>query len=895
MIPGREETGALLIRTKLAPPVAPDPCIAREVLLQPLRRDDRWRVLLVRAPAGYGKSELLRQVFAEESIDAAHRAWLELDHEDDDPRRLLRYLAAALARAGLLKAKAPEWAPLLSGEVERARHFDQVTALLTSLQEPLLLVFDACERMREPASWELLAQLAHYLPESVRVVFASRNEIPIPFSRERVTPGFMALDARAMRASAAEAGELLKLLELEKEEADLLRRRCQGWWHGLRLGARAVLNVDADDRAQELESFTGTHPVLVEYFRRDACPSDPATKRLIEVAAVPERTNQGLFDRLHEKGAHAVALEKLLEQAPFFLATEEHGWYLPHPLYAEFLRAELAARDAESLRRMHIEAANWLSSHGHVEAGVRHALHVGDDALALGFINRCYDDLVDQGQLETLSLWRSLLPDDFVSRYPLVALLWGWELLVHGKGTEAVSLARKVREVLLHSGLAPGSDQLVQEVARADTLLAAARLTQGDVGSDTAAVAGSDQCRTGIVALAWAQQESWRGCQDAEREALALAAERQVQTASQFLAVLGDTMRARQFFLAGDLESALGLARLCERRVESDQERRLLGRVSWLVQLEVLWERNEAGDQAVALQATLETPHPLRPALQAVEGWCLLADMLSAQGEHARARSALRSVRSRFHAEPLLRMLYATEIRVAIASGELRDVDALARAAGLDHCSEDEAWSPAWHHSMVAAAQVALVRGAAGQALALLHRLQAAVPSWRALDLARLLALECVALYADNQQQTAVDGLLRLLRQGARVHLVRTFLAGGPVLEQMLRMLFTGEKLSSAPMGMYVNRLLEAFARETPARPASANDSRVAEPVEKLTDRESEVLQMVADGHSNQEISEKLFLSIGTIKWHLHNIYDKLMVRNRTQAVKRARELNWMQ
>ncbi len=890
---GREDASQLLIRTKLAPPAASDPSVSREELLAPLRRDARWRVLLVHAPAGYGKSEFLRQLYAEDDLAVVHRAWLELDYEDDDPRRLLRYLAAALARAGLLSARAREWAPLLTGEVERARHFDQLTALLAAQREPLLLVFDACERMREPAAWELLAQMAHYLPKVVRLVFASRNEIPISFARERVTPEFVGYGVAALRASTAEAESLLAGLELERDESELLRRRCQGWWHGLRLGARAALNVDAEERTQELERFSGTHPVLVEYFRRDACPADAATKRLLEVASVPERINQGLFDRLLGKGAKAITLEKLLEQAPFFLAAEEHGWHQPHPLYAEFMRAELAIRDAEGLQRMHVETAHWLSGHGYVEGGVRHALHVGDDALALGFINRCYDELVEQGQLETLSLWRSLLPEQFVSRYPLVALLWGWELLVHGKEGEAVSLAQRVRDVLTGSALDPDGEQFAEEVARVDTLLAVVQLKCGDVEAvPDRQPAGP--VRTGLQALAQAQRAAWCGEQEVELAALGMAAERQVQTASPFLAVLGDTLRARLFLHTGDLESALGLARLCERRLESDQERRLLGRLSWLVQMEVLWERNEGRDQLAAMRSALEAPHPLRPALQAVQGWCLLADMMASAGEHAQARTALRQVRGRISSEPLVRLLYAAEIRVALASGEQRDVGELARVSGIDHCRDDEAWSPAWHESLAVAARVALARGAPDTALRLIHRLQASVPTWRALDLARLLALECVALHADGQSDAALEGLLRLVKQGARVHLVRSFLSAGDGMESLLRTLHTGERLSSAPLGMYVNRLLEAFAQESPAKPASANDGAVAEPVEKLTDRESEVLEMVADGHSNQEISEKLFLSIGTIKWHLHNIYDKLMVRNRTQAVKRARELNWM-
>ncbi len=889
--PPKDADASLLIRTKLEPPAAPQVCVPRDSLLDGFRKDPRWRVVLLQAPAGYGKSEFLRQFFADASLPVERRAWLELDREDDDPRRLLRYLAAALARADLLPDRQPAWQELLNGEVERARHFDQLTALLADQAEPLLLVFDACERMRESSSWEMLGQMMHYLSPAVRVVFASRTDVPIPFARERGSPEFVELGFSQLRATSQEADTLLGALEMETEEIEALRRKCQGWWHGLRLGSRAVQELHAEDREQELQRFTGTHPMLAEYFQRDACPDDAATLRLLELAAVPERINQGLFNHLLGSGAHPLTLAKLLASSPFFMRAEEHGWYLPHPLYADFLRAGFAQRDDAALRGKHIEAAVWLSGEGHVEAAVRHALHVQDDALALGFINRCFDDLVDRGDLETLAHWRTLLPENYVNRYPLVALLWAWELLARGKRSEALALGANVRLALQREATRASAAGRSQELARVDTLYATTVIRHGTMDFEVPETISE---RSGLQALAMAQQCAWQGDRAGVETALALVSARQARIGSGFLAVLGDSLRAWHYLYSGDLESALGLARLNERRVESDQERRLLGRLPWLVQVRVLWERNEAPDLAEDLHQTLTASHYLRPAWQAVEGWCLLADMWSRQGRTAEAGAALRKVRARLESPPLQRILYAAEIELALHSGEMRVADELATAAGIAFCGDEEQWSPAWLASLTAAARIALARGKPKMALELLHRLQAATPDWQAWTRARLLALECVALSEDGQQELALEALARLVGEGARVHMVRTFLDAGPVMEQLLRALYTGQRIVSAPLGMYVNRLLEAFASVSAVARPSQPRPEVPEPVEKLTDREREVLRMVADGHSNQEVSERLFLSIGTIKWHLHNIYDKLMVRNRTQAVKRARELNWM-
>ncbi len=904
---GAADSGPVLIRTKLEPPPRAGLILPRDRLLEPLVGTSAWRVLAVHAPAGYGKTEFLRQLQEALVARGTRVAWLRVDHDDNDPRRFLRYLGAALAGQGFMAADSGEWEQLVESGGSRAAFLENLCGRVSAIDVQACLIVDHCHELRAEVAWQSLEMVLRYLPAAMQVCIASRGPALPGLGRLRGDAGFRELDAGDLAFDRPETTAMLDAAggtQIDVDTQGWLYARTRGWPCGLQIMLR-MLDEPAG-QAPELGSIHGGMAPIADYFRQEVYDPLPAeTRRLLRWLAIPGRANAELVSAVSETDCAAAELEALAADSIFTTREEDPGWVSMHPLFAEFLAAEWQADDVDGFRAAQGRAAAWMGARDLGEAAVRHAILAGEDELALALVNRCIDDTVDRGQFETIAAWRVALPESFIQRYPLVVLLWAWELGSRNRWGDAEVLAGSVIQALQKKSRRKRQKKASTEVGRALGLRAVAAL----VTEDAALMAACRELRasmdadgdgeTGLAAVAFAADCLAHGDRDGMQAALDRAGVHRTRLGSPFLGVLVDWLRCEAWFETGDLESALRLARLSGSSMETGPVRRLTGGVCAVTESGVLFERNAEAFAAATLEAVEKGGRPLLPRAALCTAGLLRARAAWAEVRRADAREILGALRERFggaSGEGCRLRAGCCEIRLLLRGGELDEAMRLARELGLEQVSKPagRVFDPRYVEIAEIAARLALARGRSEDALKMIGELHILTPAWMGLRRARLTALETVAQSLAGATDKARDLARGLVREGVKVGLVRTFVDEGGVMRDVLRDLFASGAFVEAGEGLYVNRVLDAFEAESaPAHPAGGGDA-AALCIEALTGREKEVLQMVADGCSNQQISEQLYLSLGTVKWHLHNIYDKLMVRNRTQAVNRARELRWM-
>jgi LuxR family maltose regulon positive regulatory protein len=892
-----------LLATKLEVP-PPRPGLVRRPRLLERLTPAAGGATLVCAPAGFGKTSLLADW-------ARHRgwpvAWVSLDPDDNDPVRFWRYAAAALDRAGA--AVAGRLAPLLRGP-DPAAPEAVVTALVNELaarpeSEPVVLLLDDYHRIQAPPVHHAITLLMDHPPPRLRLVLASRADPPLPLAALRARGQLAEVRQQDLRFTPEETADLLEAatgLALPAGSVAALAARTEGWVAGLQLAGLSLR--DHPDPAGFVASFSGSHRHVLDYLTEEVLDRQPGpVVRFLLETSVLERLSGPLCDAVTGRGDSQQVLEGL-ERANLFLIPldEVRGWWRYHHLFADLLRARLLKADPEAAGRLRRAAAAWCEHHGLVDEAIRLALAGGDPGGAARLIERHFDALLRRAEGATVDRWVAALPAALVRSRPRLLVAQAVWVLLAGRVDQAEALLDRA-EAAPASGAAepyapsagrtasrvanlPASIALVRaELARrrgdADRIGAFARqaqaqLTEADralrlqVDWDLAVadwfggrLERAEQALSGVVAGQRAAGEGYL----AVRPACDLGQLRRAQgrlraslrTYEEALAVTGD---------AGHRPPAAGMAHVGIAEVRYDQ-----------------------GELAAAAEHAAEGVRLCRQltyTLPLLGGLAVLARTRHAQGDPPAALAVLaeaeRVVESSAAGVGLLDPVPPLRARLDLAVGEVADAARWARARGL---APGDRPSYPREPGYLVLARVLLAEEAYDEALALLERLgDLAAAQGRTGSLVEVRVLEALALAAGGQESRALTALADALCLAAPEGHTRVFLDEGPKLAALLDRLADADRrgrlaAGTSPPAGWLHHLRGQFRLAAP----------VAGLVEPLSERELEVLGLLAAGRTNREIAEELVVALDTVKKHVSHVLDKLGTANRTQAVVRAREL----
>jgi len=890
---GSGDMPTTILTTKLHAPPARGELVSRPRLLKSMDTGLDRKLLLISAPAGFGKTTLVSEWTRSLGADTARpvtTAWLSLDQGDSDPVRFLTYLTAALqtinediGSAVLRRLQSPQ-----PPSPEPA-----LTNLLNDIAaspDEIVLVLDDYHLIDARSVDQALAFLLEHQPTKMHLVIITREDPALPLARWRVRDQLTEVRAAGLRFTSTEAAEFLgkvARLDLEPEQIAALETRTEGWIAGLQLAALSLRGRSDVDRF--IASFTGSNRFVLDYLVEEVLAQQAEhIERFLLQTAVLDRLSGSLCDAVTGRNDGQETLAHL-EQANLFLVSldDERRWYRYHHLFADLLRQRLSHGIKAGLlegvpnpAELHCRASGWYEVNGYDVEAFRHAAAAGDVDRAARLMEGGGMPLQYRGAMAPVLSWLASLPAAELDARPSLWVAFASASAIVGQEIRLVEeKLRAAERALAGTNLGGEAQDLVGRVATVRAMLA---IPNNDAGAiavqsrralDLLDADNVPDRTTAMWTLGFAHQ--LRGDRAAAQRAyldvlpisdasgnvmMAIAAATSIGQISESCLQIREASAAyrRVIELAGDpplpaaCEAYLGLARIAY----------------------------EADDLATAEQHCLrsldlaqEMENVDAPAMCRIQ----LARLSLARGDTAGAIEGLAE------AEAFLTQGGFTHRMPELARVRVVTLLRLGDVAGAAEIAEG-------HGPPDSRAKVRLAKDDAIAALDILApALERAVDKAWPDERLRYLVLQAMARDAAGHPEGARRALTDALDLATDGGCVRTFLDEGPPMARLLYELAT-----ELPAPAFVAELLYAFGHhpitlaEDHGHPSTPSPPSV---VEQLSERELEVLSLIAQGLTNRQIAAQLYITLSTVKGHNRRIYGKLGVQRRTEAVARARAL----
>ncbi|ACV76844.1 ATP-dependent transcriptional regulator, MalT- like, LuxR family [Nakamurella multipartita DSM 44233] len=960
------------------------------------------RLLLISAPAGFGKTTTLAQWVQTLSADAATGdrtgtgpapgqdtgsrgpgdpavaqttnppavvAWLSLDPADNEPGRFCAYVLTAFQHAspGLgadqlhrLEQQAPA-----TTAADATPMIAELLNDIADLPHDVVLVLEDYHLVESPDVHDQLAYLLEHAPPQLHVAVSTRVDPPLPLARMRVRGELTEIRAADLRFTAAEADTYLNglmQLGLTQPQVTALGSRAEGWIAALQLAALSMQG--RDDVAAFIADFTGDDRYIVDYLAEEVLARQPEqTRRFLLHTAVLDRLTGALCDALTGRDDGRRTLEQL-ERANMFLVAldNQRRWYRYHHLFADVLRARLLDQQPTLIPQLHLAASRWYADDQQPEDAIRHALAGSHMDLAADLIEQAIEQSLRERTEATMRGWLKQLPPDVVAARPALGIALAGATLATGETAGVAQLLNQAEQRLNAPGDAhadttgrlPGWVEVyrsglaqAQHDTRGTLTHARLALQRLDAGDSTGRAAAS-----ALVGLAsWATgnlqgaHEAYTAAQSAFKAtgyltdvlgcAVVLADIRKTQgrlqsaldthlEALQYVTTKlhaaeptqtpprqgpADTGAAELTGLRGIVDTYIGIADIHRERGNPTEATRLLRLAE------------SAGESAGLPQAQYRR-HVVQAQIARADGDLETADQL--------LQNAQRLYVADFHPDVI--PVAATRARLWVAQGRLDGVFAWARGRALA-LSDEPAFTTEYEHLTLVRAHLAHLSAdlsahlrhhhaadghpagdpnrapGVDQVLGFLDRLlthaEAGGRTGTVIDalIQRAIALRLAAGSRGNRPGQGTDESLRTFHRALDLAepqgYARTFLDEGSVVTDLLR-----DALRAGLNSEYVTALLNQQPHSTtpdltgtvaPTDAGPQTDRRMEVVVERLSQRELDVLRLLATDLSGPDIARHLVVSLNTIRTHTKNLYAKLGVTNRRAAVRRAEELHLLQ
>ncbi|MBZ0282459.1 MAG: LuxR C-terminal-related transcriptional regulator [Anaerolineae bacterium] len=885
----------LLLTTKLnVPPVRPSH-VQRVELIQKLDKLREYKLALIVASAGYGKTALVSEWIAQSQLNVV---WFSIDTGDNDPVRFWDYVIAAIQTAF------PEIGEKTLTLLHEPQPLPIETILstlineLSALPDLLSLVLDDYHVIDSLAIHEGLAFLVEHMPSQLRLIMTTRTDPPLPLARMRVRSQLLELRSTDLRFSPPQIitffADVMGLI-LTPDEVKALDTRVEGWIAGLQLAGLALQGKS--DPAEFIASFAGDHRYVLDYLGDEILDRQPeAMQQFLLQTSILERLNADLCDTVMGASDSRNALEHL-ERNHFFVVAldDKRQWYRYHRLFADFLHHRLKLKYPDRVKRLHQQASLWFEYNGLQAEAIGHALAAQDNERAAELVQGIAELLIwRRAEHNTLLGWLTALPDSVMQIYPRLYLYHAWVLHLTNQMSAAHQRIRDAESALDQAGGSP--DPLIAG------MLAAVHSTLTGLHQqfpETLALSRK------ALALLPEEAVSWR-CMAAINLGVTCAYIGEVQEA---VAVLSYAMELSQeigssfamlsaFWHLSSLQTAQLTLRAAENtchqlehapHVSGLQRFPTSGYVALLLG-EISMERNDFDAAERYLLESTEQINPESFPLALLRSYIALSRLKTLQEDTEGAAyywQCSEQLERMSKLQGRATLLSISRARRWLEQGNLEAVESW---VAENHLGLDDEFS--YHHEAhyLMLARLYIARGNITKALYLLERMvKRAEVSQRHGSLIRALILQAVAFHACDDSQKAVASLAHALSLAELEQPIRVFAdEGHPIallLEKVLDMQRKGQ-LVSPISSEYAARLLIAI-RKRGLSPAPTRRT-VGHLADELSVRELEVLRLLADGLESNEIAERLFIAVDTARKHIKNIYSKLGVHSRWEAIKHA-------
>ncbi len=943
-----------ILKTKLYVPQPRPNLVSRPRLLQRLEEGLSYKVTLISAPAGFGKTTLLCD-WVNQSENAF--AWLSLDEGDNDLSHFWSYAIAAIqsiypgiAESSLARLQSSGF----SGTGQKTEIEDLLIELINDIVsqtiegraavEDFFFVLDDYHLITTQAIHDSLLFLLDNLPVKMHLIISTRSDPPLQIPRLRVRGHLIELRVLDLLFTPDEAAAFLNVvmgLELTSEEINLLKSHTEGWIAGLQMVALALQSPRSSEFilsptstvtqtgetrniSEFIKYFSGEHPFVLDYLAEEVLNSQTEDIRnFLLITSILDYLTGDLCDAISGLNNSQNILEQLSQSNLFILSLDnQQHWYRYHHLFRDFLKERLIQTQIHNVKVLHQKASNWHQGYGQLEQAIKHAIKAEDFDRTASLIEGISKTGVVISEPSVVLGWLEELPPEIIKSRPELGLSYATTFLSLGnlESVEAylVDVERVIYEPIrgindvshedigIFSEVDAAVKSHLEEAQIRDYLgkIAAIRSIvacyQGDASAAVSLsqkaledLAENDLFWRGVMAINIALNISGIiGSKDRLLDAcqiLADAAEESKANEDYYTAIyalgrLGDLLRIRGK-LRDSVNSYQGAIRLGGSKGQTFPS---VG-ISHVGLGEVLYEWNELENAERHLIEAINLGKKSGDVDVLGEGYISLARVKLAVGDFNGAKETLNQagkIAQSSNIAWIVGRVSACQTNFWLSQGELKPAIKWGKQSGLN-VGGDIGYRRQREYSTLA--RVYIAQNDIDQALLLLDWIWGVVETnGMTGHKIEILALQALAYQAKGNTSQAVNVLEHALSLAETEGYFRVFVDEGEPMAQLLR------KAVSPDVSLdYVGKLLGAMRQEQPKFSPHPEPETGIEPlIEPLSQRELQVLTLIAGGASNREIAEELVLALGTVKKHINNIFGKLNVSSRTQAIARARELN---
>lgn len=881
-----------ILKTKLYIPPARPELVPRPRLTERLNEGAGRRLTLVSAPAGFGKTTLLS---AWVSGCGRPVAWVSLDKGDNDPARFWAYFVAALRTVGaevgevVLAAFQP---PAAHGETGFETVLTALINEIAAIPQQFSLVLDDYHVIEEQPIHEAIAFLLDHLPPQMHMVIATRSDPPLPIARLRARGQLAEVRAADLRFTPEEAAEFLSRIVgpgLPGDSVSVLASRTEGWAAGLQMAAVSMRG--REDVQDFIAGFTGSQHYVLDYLVEEVLQrQSEGVQSFLLQTSILDRLSGSLCDAVTlglppQAGDGQTMLEKL-EHANLFIVPldDRQCWYRYHLLFADFLRARLRRTNPDLEPELHRRASEWYEQNDLAEAAIDHTLSAGDFERAARLIEREAQGFLMRGEVNALLGWLEALPGDQLRSRPRLGIAKVWALGLSGQ----VEIAEAhLQDIERSAGL---EDDLAGQAAVLRALLA---VQQGDgiralelVRRASGLLSGDSSFMRGFVTWILGFERYFDGDIAASDQLYTESIEDSQVVGNVFIAMLSIHSLGYQQMMRGRLRRA---SEIFQRGLQIAKAHGSPPSISMPYQgLGIISrEWNDLEEAEEYLAKSIEFSERWVAEILA-DDYVEMARLRQAQGRGREALDYVQKAESLVHeklvSDKTAADVKAHKVRLWVAQGNLEAASGWT-PTGAPGSDQVALFTRQLEESTLARLLIARREfEKAGGVLEPLLRL-AEETGWTGFVVENL-ALQALSLWGQSKTAPALAALRRAVSLAEPEGYTRIFADEGEPMAGLLLTLCRQEAPNS-PLQRYLDRLLAAFepgGRREEVPPAT-------EQVKPFSERELEVLRLVAAGLSNREIADEMVVAVSTVKTHVNNIFRKLGVSSRTQAIARAREM----
>lgn len=863
------------------------------------------KLILIRAPAGFGKTTTMVQCRTRLEESGIDTIWMTLDRADNDASRFLSCLAAAVTDMTEDLSTHIGPSPLNTGSSLGDVALD-IMDRLAAHTSPFALFLDDFELVQEPAVLGLVREIIDRLPRGGQLIIGSRGLPDLGLGRLRARGQLLEVDAKQLRFSIDETVEYFtqrRHLAIPLEDLSQLQSKTEGWIAALWLASVSLERREA--RTEFIARFSGSNQAVADYLVDDVLAGQSASIRdFLLRTSILRNLSTPLCNALLPNTGNADILDHL-EAANLFLIPidGEEKTYRYHSLFADFLRAQLTREMPDEVPRLHRAASKWYESQGRPVPAIDHALESGDYPHALSLLSRHAESLLGQGRMRLLARWFAALPEHALSTYPILSVVHVWACCFTRGPWEAMTL-------LDRSGCADSSDPEVQAHVLALRPILLAMMDRMDdanaVGRESLSHLPTIKPFTdSLLTSAMAHIFALMGQRDESHKLLDAARRIQGESNSAFNQMYSESVAGMIDLEEGRLRQATARFRMAVSATQATSFGYTHGN-AWagVLYASSLYEANNLAQADHLLNIDVPLAKDVGLADHMIIGYVMLSRIAFYRGDVDRALHALTELEYLGHHRQLPRVVASAKLeraRVLLLQG-----NAQASKEELERANDCQLWQrvqrqrlPAHDLEYLELAQLRweITFGDAKKVLPQLEsEITAASGTSRHRRALKLRVLQSVALKRSGDQRAALAVLSEVLKLACTEGFMRLILdegdaAGVLVCQFAATRREDGSDLSNPIFTEYLQRLTQAFGPSVVAEANTATSLTTKTLLEPLTRKEIRVLLLLAEGYSNCAMAEKLFVSDSTVRTHLRNINAKLNAQSRTQAVSIARHL----